>query len=141
MPSLSKKIVLAYWLLGFAGFLDGAYLTLKYYTAGIIPCVIGNCEQVTSSIYSTVGPVPVALLGALYYLFILLCAAASTANGNPKPLYFAAKISVIGFAASLWFVFAQAFLIKAWCQYCLLSALISTLIFLLSYLVVLKKKP
>jgi uncharacterized membrane protein len=38
--------------------------------------------------------------------------------------------STIGFVSSLGLTSIQAFIIKAWCQYCLLSALTSTLIFI-----------
>ncbi len=125
------KLKLSYALLSFLGFLDATYLTITHYTGGILPCAIGSCEQVTSSIYATIGPIPVALLGIVYYLAILLFTTASLAGSNDVWLQRAAKLSVIGLLASLWFIFAQAFLIKAWCLYCLGSALISTLLFLI----------
>ena len=131
MLSINKRLTLSYALLRFLGFLDASYLTIKHYTAGLVPCAIGNCEQVLTSAYSTIGPVPVALLGALYYLTILLLSAATLARDEEKGLFVAARASIIGFAASLWFLFAQAFLLEAWCLYCLGSAVSSTLLFLL----------
>ena len=140
MLSINKRLTLSYALLSFLGFLDASYLTIKHYTAGLVPCAIGNCEQVLTSAYSTIGPVPVALLGTLYYLTVLLLSAATLARGEEKWLNLAARGSIIGLAASLWFIFTQAFLIKAWCQYCLLSAATSIILFLLGYLVILRKQ-
>jgi len=58
-------------------------------------------------------------------------------------LYFEAKdvralntalhFSVFGVLFDIWFISAQAFIIHAWCQYCLLSAALSMAIFFLSY--------
>ncbi|MBP9827306.1 hypothetical protein KBC99_02390, partial [Candidatus Saccharibacteria bacterium] len=43
--------------------------------------------------------------------------------------------SLIGLITSAYLTAIQAFIIKAWCQYCLLSALTTTLVFILSMLI------
>jgi uncharacterized membrane protein len=48
--------------------------------------------------------------------------------------------SSIGFVFSMWFVFVQAFLLHAFCQYCMLSATTSTTIFIISMYVFIKHR-
>jgi len=79
-----------------------------------------------------VGGVPVALLGALAY-FSVFTFATFAAFGYARartPL-----IPIIGamFLATLWFLYVQAFVLHAYCRYCLFSAAIT---FLLAGLVI-----
>jgi uncharacterized membrane protein len=76
--------------------------------------------------------VPVALAGALYYLVLLLLAVSAMEEGTQRLLRRAALLTPLGFLASLWFVFVQAVLLRAFCLYCLFSAAISTTLFGLS---------
>jgi uncharacterized membrane protein len=67
-------------LLALLGLAISVYLTVVHYAQGQVPLVcasggVVNCEVVTSSAESGVGPVPVALLGAIWfgmYLGLLL---------------------------------------------------------------------
>lgn len=68
-PGLTQWAVKAAWL---AGLLVAAYLTVEHFTASAtLVCSSGavvNCQQVTTSSYSLLFGVPVALLGLLYFV-------------------------------------------------------------------------
>lgn len=129
----SKRLSLALLVLSFIGFADAAFLTIKHYTGAPIPCsILDGCDTVTNSVYSQIASVPVALIGALFYLTVFVLALVNWQLAQPgrklvKMLWW---LSLVAFLASLGLVYLQGFVIKAWCLYCLISALISTLIFL-----------
>lgn len=131
MPN--KKANLIAWLLllvAFLGFVDATYLTVKHYRGDTINCLLtSGCNTVTQSRYSEIFGVPVALLGSLYYLSVFLLCIAYFDRKQPKILALAATYTVVGLVASAYFVALQAFVIKAWCQYCLASAVTSTVLF------------
>lgn len=120
-------------VLAVLGFSDATYLSIEHFSGVIPPCTIHGCETVLTSAYSTVLGIPIALLGALYYFALLVIYFVYFEAKDARALVFALHLSVLGFLADLWFVSAQAFIIHAWCQYCLLSAAVSSVIFILSY--------
>jgi uncharacterized membrane protein len=114
------------------GFLDATSLTVDHYTSATLPCTITHgCQIVTSSAYSEIVGVPVALLGALYYLSIFLATCVWFETKSEKLLQIISEGTILGFAASLWFVSLQLFVLHAICQYCMFSAGTSTLLFAL----------
>ncbi len=129
----SKGLVIAFLIIAAIGLLDASYLTTKHYLGGPLPCLTGgSCIAVTSSEYSSILGLPVALLGAIYYLSVLILTLAYFESGSSAPLKLAAQITIIGLLASLYFVSLQLFVIKAICIYCMISATTSTLLFLIS---------
>lgn len=138
---IPKWIVAAILIVSFLGFLDSAYLTVEHYSGGTLECnIFQGCDKVTSSVYSTILGIPVALMGAIYYLFIFVCALLCVDNRSEKSIYLASWLTIAGLLFSAWFVFAQGVLIKAWCQYCLFSAVTSTGLFILGMLLLYKRK-
>ncbi len=137
---IPKWIVVAFIVISLIGFADAAYLTAKHYLGTPLPCVItAGCETVTTSQYATMAGIPVALLGAIYYLAILILSAYALAI-NSKLIKLAAYLTPIGFLASIYFIALQLFVIKALCIYCLVSAATSTLLFILGIVVIKKLK-
>ena len=115
------------------GFFDAAYLTIQHYTQFTLPCTITQgCDLVTKSEYSSIMGIPVALLGALYYLAIFLAVYIIIETKKTDYLRFIAIATTFGFLFSVWFVYLQFFVIHAICQYCMLSALTSTTMFVAS---------
>ncbi len=114
------------------GFADASYLTIDHFMHRIPPCTTGGCEIVLTSKFATIGPVPLALVGALYYLviFILIQWLANMPDDRPRKLL--KLLLTAGFLISLGLVGLQAFVIHAWCYYCLTSAGTTTVLFLLS---------
>ena len=114
-----------------AGIADAAYLTIHHYTAEPVPCsIIEGCEQVLNSQYATIGGIPLAIFGLLAY-FAAFSLALLTVFGNRVmwKLFGAQVVLMAGFSA--WLIYVQAALIGAFCQFCLLSALITTILLII----------
>ena len=117
------------------GLIDAIYLTINHYTGEKVPCsIVEGCEQVLTSAYAEVGGVPLAALGAAAY-FAAFSLAILAAYGNRLMwTLFGVQISIM-LVFTAWLVYLQAFVIEAFCQFCLLSAgttLVLFTIFLLS---------
>ncbi len=122
------------------GFFDSVYLTIQHYTQFALPCTITHgCDIVTKSEYSSIMGVPVALLGAIYYLTIFLAAYIIIETKKTEYLRFIAIATPLGFLFSAWFVYLQLFVLHAICQYCMLSAITSTTMFVVSMVYVWKE--
>ena len=132
LGSPTKKAIII-GLLSFLGLVDASYLAAKHYSGTIPPCaIIKGCEAVTTSQYATIGGISVALLGAIYYLIVLIISIAIIDTGNNFLKKFLSRFSIIGLLASLWFISLQVFVLKALCLYCLVSAFSSISIFILA---------
>jgi len=127
------------WLFGlliaFAviGFIDATYMAIEHYMGRVPPCYITTgCETVTTSPWSLIFGIYVALYGSLYYLFVILFSV-QILNTKRYPLFkYLSWFSWIGLASAVYFTSIQAFIIRGYCIYCLLSAITSTLIFILA---------
>lgn len=118
-----KWVPLVLLLVAFIGFADATYLTVEHYQNKVPPCTIGGCETVLSSEYAIVLGVPVALLGAMYYLAIL--------------------ISIFLFMDMKKDMFLRApllFVIHAFCPYCAVSGLTTTVLFIILIHVFIKNR-
>ena len=127
LPTSLAVFLLVVALLGLA---DASYLTLEHYQGVIPPCtVVSGCETVLTSAYSVVAGIPVSLLGAIYYLIILVGVFAFLESKKTVLLKWALVCTIAGMLFSLWFIYVQAFILGAWCLYCLGSAASSTILF------------
>lgn len=136
------------WLTGailivaFLGFIDASFLTAEHYLKMVPPCfIVQGCDTVTTSSYSKIAGVPVAVLGALYYVSVLILGMYYVDKKKVLALKALHGITTIGLIMSLWFIYAQAFIIKAWCMYCLFSAATSITLFVLAALAFHKTWP
>ena len=120
-------------IVAMAGLADATYLTVQALTGETLSCGGSpDCFRVLGSSYARVGGVPVALLGAAAYLSVFTFATfAAFGYARARTLL----IPTVGamFLATLWFLYVQAFLLHAYCRYCLFSAAIT---FLLTGLVI-----
>jgi uncharacterized membrane protein len=93
--------------------------------------VVEGCEKVLQSDYAEMFGIPTAAYGIAAYAvaFILAILSVFGVRGMWALLNLH---SFIMLCFSLWFIYLQAFVIQAWCQYCLLSACFSILIFAFS---------
>ncbi len=129
----SKWLPVAFLIISAFGFADATYLTTQHYLGLPVACsILEGCEQVTTSPYSFIFGIPVALLGSMFYLTVLILSVIYLDSKKIKFLNFIAIITPIGFLASLYFVYLQIFVIKAICLWCMGSATTSTLLFILS---------
>lgn len=129
-----RKIAIIFFILSILGLSDAGYLTVKYYTHTPLGCsLIKGCDIVTRSEYAVFLGVPVALFGAMYYAAIAGLSLAYLKTKRHALMAWAMAVTPIGFAASLWFIYLQLFVIGAICVYCIGSALISTALFASKY--------
>jgi uncharacterized membrane protein len=91
-----------------------AYLTVVHYAHVSPICTSGGCETVQQSSYATAGGVPVAVLGLVAYVALLLTTAV---RGVPAALA-GAVIALAGAAFSGYLLWAQLARIHALCQWC-----------------------
>lgn len=134
-----RRKFMAIALISFVGLIDSAYLTFSHFLNFAVPCsVTHGCETVLHSAYSSIGPIPLALLGVLYYLAIgFLALFVATSSTISKRLTHALFIgTTLGIIMSITFELIQVFIIHAICQYCALSALCTLLMWGMSVLTV-----
>lgn len=117
-------IVLAVIGLGVAG-----YLTYIHYE-GIKPvCGLGgDCEKVQTSEWAYLAGVPVALLGLIGYVVIL----ATLFSEREEALVAGALVALVGFGFSAYLTYRELFTIDAICPWCVASAVIVTLLAILT---------
>ena len=116
-------------LLALVGLADAIYLTVKHISGGIVPCTItSGCEQVLNSSYATIAGIPLAALGALAY-FTAFSIAILGAFGNAQARKLLFWVVLLMFLFSIWLFYLQAFVLQAFCQFCLLSAGVTLLLF------------
>ena len=113
-------------LLSLIGLADAIYLTVQDLTGQHLRCtIVSGCSEVLSSAYAHIGPVPLAALGAFAYFTVFsLSILAAFGYRFAGPLLIA-LVSLM-FLMTLWLLYLQAFVIHHFCQYCLLSAAVTT---------------
>jgi len=121
VSSQPKLYALAAFL-AVAGLADSIYLTVTHLTGEDVTCVASSgCSEVLSSAYASVGSIPLGAFGVLGY-FIAFSLATLAAFGYARTLILL-RIVVAGMlATTLWLLYVQAFVLHAFCDFCLLSA-------------------
>jgi uncharacterized membrane protein len=110
------------------GLADGIYLTIEHITGRTAECIASSgCQDVLSSKYAAIGPLPLAAVGAFAY-FTVFSAALLAAFGYRKCGPFFAFVVTIMFGMTLWLLYLQAFVLHAFCDYCLFSAGVTTVL-------------
>lgn len=121
-----NKFITASLVLGFLGFLDSTYLTILHYKNAIPPCsAVFGCEKVLTSVYSMIGPFPLALFGVIFYLVVLGLCLLIILENMEKLLNFFYFVAVVGFLVSFILFLIQLGLIHSFCEFCLLSELLA----------------
>jgi uncharacterized membrane protein len=109
---------------------DALYLTVHHYTAEPVPCsVTGGCEAVLTSAYAELFGIPIAAFGAVAY-FTAFSLSVLAAYGNRAAWAAFGILAALMASFSLWLIYLQAVVIKAFCQFCLVSAATSIMLFL-----------
>lgn len=119
--------------LALIGFFVSVYLAMwKLGFMGLLSCGSGSCELVQTSEYAYVFGVPVAVIGALGYsaLFVVsILGLQPRFAGRPAIATGLVAMSGLGLAFTAYLTYLEAFVIGAWCRWCLLSAVIIGAIF------------
>ena len=117
----------------FAGFILSIYIRHKKVTKETLTCPFhSNCETVIFSNYSKFFGIPVELIGIAYYLIVGISYGIFLGFGGTMPQFLVLGIlsmTAAAFLFSLYLTFLQAFTLKQWCAWCLISAGFCTTIF------------
>lgn len=131
---MTKRMIVA--MLALAGIFVALYLLLyKLGMIGQLNCSIGSCETVNTSKWAKFLGLPVAAWGVAFYVSMFALAIVSTGEryddsiGMSRLLAFVAGTGVL---FSAWLTYLELFRIHAICQWCVISAIIVTVIFLVT---------
>lgn len=117
-------------LIAFLGLVDTLYLGIK--RGKPVPCSITTgCEEVLNSRYSAVAGIPISWFGFAFYLAVF-SASVFALFGNESLLRLIFWPAMAGFVISMGLLAIQAFVLRAYCQYCLASAGLATAILICS---------
>jgi len=112
-------------LLSLCGLADAIYLTIEHITGQSVRCtIIAGCSEVLSSSYAVVGGFPLASIGALAYFSVFSLTVLALFGHRIAGLLLLPLVAAMCLV-SLWLIYLQAFVIRAFCQYCLISAAIT----------------
>ena len=129
---LSRQLLLVFTILGV---LVSGYLTYIYlFDANVLCTGVGGCDAVKASRYSYVMGIPVAVIGLVGYFAILagvlLEKASPEAEQYSPVLVFG--MSLVGLLYSIYLTYLELAVIKAVCPYCVASAVIMLVVFVIA---------
>ena len=121
-----------------AGLFLGVYLTLYHYGfIGTLACNVSSCEKVQTSRWSMFLGLPVATWGAGFYALMLALTVAGLQPRYESSRGLAVALVLLtgwGLLFTAWLNYLEAFVIHAWCEWCLGSASLVLILFVLALL-------
>ena len=148
--TFSQILLLLLVIFPFLGMLDSGYVSYEKMTNALPVCRPPfQCAAVLRSPWINIGPAPIPYLGFMFYTTLLLLTASqflgvAKLNIGAKKITLANIIFGFGIAGACfgaYILVLMAFIIKAWCLYCLLSAINCGIFFILSFLNFKQKSP
>jgi len=135
---MTRRMWLA--MLALVGAFIAAYLTLYHYGyVGTLACTGdgAGCEAVQASKWARLFGFPVAAWGLGYYLSVLALAVVGTSDRFAESRGFAILLLALtawGALFSGWLTYLEAGPIGNWCQWCIASAIVAALLFVVALL-------
>lgn len=133
---MDKKLYWASVALAVLGVAVSVYMTVYKLTSNESMCLgSGDCSTVNASSYSEIFGIPVAVVGIAGYLAILALLLLETYRGQffaehgPLAVF---GLAVGGFGFTLYLVYIEAFILRAWCPFCVTSQITMTVLFIFS---------
>lgn len=125
-------------ILSIFGIIDAGYLTYSHFFNQSINCTYGSwqfidCGTVVNSNFAYLMGIPIALLGLIHYILLFFWVIGIIFTKKQLFRIFAYGQSKIGFLFSLYLIYIQIFILNSICLFCMLSALISILIFIILF--------
>ena len=146
----NKVFLIIIIIISILGILLSSYLTSLHYKPSISKfCIFGehfDCDVVNKSAYSKLFGIPVAILGGLTYLLFLITAVLLLKNYDftkigkliDEPIttktayYFLFALAIISLGFSIYLTYLEAYIIKAYCIFCLISFSFIIIMFIIS---------
>jgi len=121
-------------VMALVGFFVCTYLVSHYYGwTGPLVCGVGDCAAVQASPYAKVGGIPLSLFGVAGYVLLLGASFMGIQPGRQDSRLVSVVLlasAAFGVSVSGYLTYLEAAVIHAWCQWCVISAVLMTLIFL-----------
>jgi uncharacterized membrane protein len=131
------SLVWAAVILSFIGLTNTFYLVQAHVSGESLNCsFLSGCNAVAASPYSIVLGAPLASWGVLFYFAIFVISATMLMVRARMLSHIFVLGTAIGFLASLYFVYLQLFVIQAVCMYCMLSAILSTILLVVALFII-----
>src|SRR5437762_14134993 len=113
-------------LVSLIGLGDAIYLSVQDLTGQTLRCtIVSGCNEVLSSPYAHIGSFPLAAWGAIAY-FTVFSLSILAAFRYPFAKSLLAVLLTAMFLTTLCLLYLRALVIHHFCQYCLLSATVTT---------------
>ncbi len=128
-------------LVSFLGILDAGFITYEKLRHIVPPCQPGfACATVLESKYAYIGPIPLATLGLFFYSTVFIFAILNFVEITHVKILglklhthdILFGLALFGAGFSLYLFLIMAVILKAWCLYCLISALLCATNFFLN---------
>jgi len=133
---VTKRMLAA--IISLAGVFVALYLMLyKLGYIGTLSCGVGSCEVVQTSRWATLLGVPVAAWGVGYYFAVLAIALAGlrpSLEDSRRLSQLLVAVTATGVLFSIWLTYLELFVIDAICMWCVVSAVLATLLFIVCVL-------
>jgi uncharacterized membrane protein len=134
MTRFARRILRLIAMLAAGGALVSSVSLYHHYgTSQTSYCSFGesfNCDIVNRSTYSVISGVPVALIGIIGYLGLLILATFYRSRAETPAMLAIASLTGLGFA--LYLTYVEGFVLAAWCVLCLSSLALVSCISVLS---------
>lgn len=133
MKLFQRKLII---LMSILGFMDSLYLAFEHFSSSPAPCgtgILSGCNAVLESEYAIFLGVPLVVWGLIHYG--VLSYVSFLALSSKKIIWkkWLTVQSMIGVLMSAYLVALQLFVIKSICIYCMISAVVSLIIFSIAY--------
>ena|SRR5688572_7800980 len=133
---MTRRMIIAALALGGVGL--ATYLAMyKLGLIGTLSCSIGECETVNLSKWATLWGIPVAVWGLGFYVSLFLVALAGTTDRFVNEAWVShvmLAMTAWGVLFSGWLTYLELAVINAICMFCVISAILVTVLFFLSLL-------
>ncbi|MDG5765876.1 vitamin K epoxide reductase family protein [Balneolales bacterium ANBcel1] len=126
-----NKFIIGFIVVAMLGWVASVILTAVHFWA--IPLIPAGADlpgsmQVITSQWAYVGPIPLATIGAIYYIAMIALGAFWLSTKNEQVERWLLPVTALGFLASLGFVYLQLGVIGAICPFCMMSAAATTIL-------------
>lgn len=130
-----SRLLIAIVALSLVGLGIAGYLTYVHYNEAALVCTTGGCETVQQSTYSTIGPAPIAMLGAGMFSTLLTLAGLRLRSSSIVTAETASLVAwtmlLTGILYYVYLTYVELFVLNAVCQWCVASSLVAMAIFAL----------
>lgn len=136
MDSLNPVLANVFYVFSALGLIDTIYLSYHAVTKTDVACWFFPkewCQKVQYSKFSKTLGIPNPYLGLLMYVVILILTYLTL--GSMAQPWMVKAVVIFGFAFSMYFTAIQAFILRAFCTWCVISAINFTVMFLALLLV------